>query len=92
MSGGFSMDAIKVVRNNRSLLKKRKFKDIKNLVIESSGKTELDFKQISHEELELIKQKIRKDAKKAAETEITIFGLLIIVIAIICGWIYLMTA
>ena len=89
MSGGFSMDAIKAVRNNRSLLKKRNFKDIKNLVIESSGKTELEFKQVSSKELELIKQEIRKDAKKATEIEITIFGLLIIIIAIISGWLYL---
>ena len=86
MGAGFSLDAVNIVRNNRSLLKKRKFKDIKNLVIETSGKTELEFKQVSPEELALIKEKIRKKAKKSIQREITIYGifaLLLLIIAVL---------
>lgn len=89
MSGGFSTDSMKVIRANRYLLKKRKFKDIKNLVLEASEKTEVEFKQVSPEELRVIKEKIRKDAKKAAELEITIFGLGILLIIIIGGWMFI---
>ena len=63
MGAGFSLDAIKVIRANRSLLKRRKFKDIKNLVIDTSGKTELEFKQVSAKELFRIKMEIRRKAK-----------------------------
>jgi hypothetical protein len=72
-----------VIKANRTLLKKRKFKDIKDLVIETSGKTELQFKQVSPEELALIKAKIRKEAKKAAEKEITIYGVCILIVFIL---------
>ena len=83
MGAGFSLDGVNAIRNNRLLLKKRKFKDIKDLVIETSGKTELQFKQVSPEELALIKAKIRKEAKKAAEKEITIYGVCILIVFIL---------
>ena len=67
-------DAINVILSNRSLLKRRKFKDTKNLVIKTSGKTELEFQKVTSKELEIIKVKIRKDAKKTAQLEILIYG------------------
>ncbi len=45
------------------MLKKRKFKDIKELVLEASGKTELEFKEVSPEKLAQIKAEIRRKAK-----------------------------
>ena len=83
MGAGFSLDGVNAIRNNRLLLKKRKFKNIKDLMMESSGKTELEFKQVSREELTIIKTEIRKKAKKAAEREITIFGVCILIVCIL---------
>lgn len=68
------VDSVNVIRNNRYLLKKPKFKDIKRLVIEFSGKTELEFKQVSAKELARIKESIRKEAKKTKQREIAIYG------------------
>lgn len=81
--GGFAADGVNSMRNNRLLRKKRKFKDIKDLVIEDSGKTELEFKQISSEELAVLKTNIRKRAKKEAEKEITIFGVCFLIVVIL---------
>lgn len=81
--GGFAADGVNSMRANRLLRKKRKFKDVKNLVIETSGKTELEFKQVPPEELAVIKAKIRKEAKKAAEKEITIYGVCLLIIFIL---------
>jgi len=75
-------DAINVVKSNRSLLQRRKFKDVKNLFIKSSGKTVLEFKKVSTEELETIKASIRKQAKKDGQREITIYCLSFLIIAI----------
>ncbi len=75
-------DAINVVKSNRSLLQRRKFKDVKNLFIKSSGKTVLEFKKISTEELETIKASIRKQAKKDRQREIAIYGLSFLIIVI----------
>ena len=64
MGGEGSMsNAIVSLKENRALLKKRKFMDIRMFIYETSGKTELEFKKISAEELNLIKVAIRKKAK-----------------------------
>lgn len=81
--GGFAADGVNSMRANRLLRKKRKFKDVKSLVIETSGQTELQFKQVSPEELADIKDKIRKEVKKAAKKEITIYGVCILIIFIL---------
>ncbi|TMM57495.1 hypothetical protein FEE95_13515 [Maribacter algarum] len=77
---GYGQDAINVIKNNRSLLKRKKFKETKNLFIETSGKTELEFKEVSKEDLKTIKLKIRKQAKKRALIEIVIYGSLAIIL------------
>lgn len=87
--GGFAADAVNSMRANRLLRKKRKFKDVKNLVIQTSGKTELQFKQVSPEELELIKAKIRKEAKKVAEKEIAIYGVCILILLFLLGFAFI---
>lgn len=75
MGAGFSMDAINVIRGNKSLLKKRKFKDIKQLLLKTSNKTELEFKLVCPQELELIKQKIRRQSRKDKRSEALIYVL-----------------
>lgn len=67
MGGEGSMAyAIVSLRENRKLLKKRKFRETKALMKYHSGKTELEFKKISPKELKRIKTDIRLKAKKAA--------------------------
>ena len=79
MGGEGSMSsAITSLRNNRSLLKKRKFKDAKGLIINKSGKTELEFKSVTPEELERIKNQIRIEAKKRNNRKSIVFVILFI--------------
>jgi len=61
--------AVKSLQENRALLKKRKFKDIKKLVHQESGKTELEFRQVSFAKMVVIKKEIRKKAKHARNVE-----------------------
>ncbi|MEP3209818.1 MAG: hypothetical protein ABJN95_11545 [Maribacter sp.] len=72
-SAGTIAAAITSLRENRALLKKRKLKDLKTLLYETSGKTEVQFKQVSAEELRRIKTEIRTKAKQAAKVEIAIY-------------------
>lgn len=84
--GGFAADAVNSMRANRLLRKKPKFKDVKNLVVETSGKTELEFKEVSPEELVQIKLEIRKKAREAAWRETVIFILCAIVVISSLYW------
>jgi hypothetical protein len=86
MGGEGSMaHAVVSSRENRKLLKRRKFKETKALMKFHSGKTALEFKKISPEELEQIKIDIRLRAKKAARklTLIYILSSLLILILIL---------
>ena len=48
MGGGGSMSmASAILKYNRSLIGKRKFKNAKDLIIKKTGKTKLDFKKVS---------------------------------------------
>ena len=63
MGGGGAMSmANNSLKYNRSLTGKRKFKKAKDLIIKKSGKTKLEFKQVSALELAKIKRQIRLDA------------------------------
>ena len=86
MGGEGSMSsAITSLRNNRSLLKKRKFKTAKDLLIHKSGKTELEFKKVSQEELHKIKNQIRNEAKRQNDNKSIFFVVLFITsILVIC--------
>ncbi len=65
MGGEGSMAyAIKSLKQNRALLKKRKFKDIKDLLRYETESTQVHFKKVRLTELFKIKQKIRKEAKQ----------------------------
>lgn len=72
-SAGTIAAAITSLRENRALLKKRKLKDLKTLLYETSGKTELEFKQVSAKELFRIKMEIRRKAKHAARVETGVY-------------------
>ena len=92
MGGGGSMAmANNSLKYNKSLIGKRKFKDVKKMIFEQSGKTELEFKQISHLELSQIKREIRLKAKQRAKRNsillLTITIILIIVLAYLLGFI-----
>jgi len=79
MGGEGSMSsAITSLRNNRSLLKKRKFKTAKDLLIHKSGKTKLEFKKVSQEELHKIKNQIRNEAKRQNDNKSIVFVVLFI--------------
>ena len=86
---GFGFGAIGVVRGNRSLLKKRKFKDIKTLLLEESGKTEVEFHKVSSIELAKIKTRIRKEAYRKTQKEIAIYGMIAIVLLVSFGWLFI---
>lgn len=80
MGGEGSMSAAnQSLKQNRALLKRRSFKDIRNLYLQSSGKTKLEFKKVSSEELTLIKDRIRKQHKKKVKQEMIILGFSIVV-------------
>lgn len=49
---GFMAHAITSLRTNRSLLKKRNFKDLKELCQNGTSKTEVEFKKLSAREWE----------------------------------------
>lgn len=89
MGSGFSLDSINVVRANRALVKKRKFKDIKQLLLETSGKTEVEFKQVSAEELARIKTEIRLKAYRKAQWEITIYGLCVLILMVLFSFLFI---
>jgi len=73
MGGEGSMSyAINSLKQNRALLRKRNIKELRDLLLENSGKTELAFKEISPEELAKIKDKIRAQAKKDARQNLLI--------------------
>ncbi len=76
MSGaGFASHASNVLKGNRVLLKRRKYKDIKELVYETAGKTQVEFKHISSEELQRIKQTIREQHRLQVRFELQLYGL-----------------
>ncbi len=64
------LSAIVSLKNNRAILKKRKIRELKDILYEVSGKTEVEFKKLSHAEFEILKSQIRKQAKKDAQWEI----------------------
>ena len=77
-----------VIKANRALLKKRKFKDIKELVHKASGKTEVEFKNVSSIELARIKTEIRKKAKKAAKVQMWLLALCLAAVTLFLYWLF----
>ena len=63
---GSMLYAMASLKMNRGMLKKRKVRELKDVLYKVSGKTEIEFKKLSSSELELIKKQIRAQAKKDA--------------------------
>lgn len=70
---GSASQPMLVIKYNRALLKKRKLKDIKELMLENAGKTELEFKKVSPEEMTQIKARIREQHRRNVRHEIIIY-------------------
>ncbi|MEM7485220.1 MAG: hypothetical protein AAF348_08425 [Bacteroidota bacterium] len=71
MGGEGSMaSAILSLKQNRGLVRKRNIRELKDILYEKSGKTELEFKKVDAEELAKIKEKIRREAKINARNNI----------------------
>ena len=80
---GSISSVITSLRNNRSLLKKRKFKDAKGFIIKKSGKTKLEFKSVTPKELKRIKNQIRIETKKRNDRKLIVFVILFISLGLI---------
>lgn len=70
---GSASQPMLVVKYNRALLKKRNIRELKDLVLETSGKTELEFKKITPEEMKLVKNIIRKQHRENVKREIKLY-------------------
>lgn len=78
---GYAGQPMKVIKANRALLQKRNtFKEVKELFLNSSGKTELEFKEVSPEKLAQIKAEIRRKAKEDAWKEAGLYLLCTIIV------------
>lgn len=79
-----------VVKANSALLKKRKIKDIKELLLEESGITELEFKKVSPQKLAQIKNEIRRKAKDDALKEIGLYLFCTAIVIVGLYWLFFM--
>ncbi len=91
MGGEGSMaSAILSLKQNRALLKKRNVRGLKELLYEKSGKTELEFKKISTQELARIKNEIRQEARANARKEILVYLISFVLVGVIIYLLYLL--
>ncbi len=70
---GSASQPMLVIKYNRALLKKRKIKELKELVRKTSGKTALEFKKITPEEMAIVNEKIRAQHRKNIRNRFTIY-------------------
>ena len=85
---GSMMHAIKSLKENRALLKRRKIRELKDVLAENQ-KTgiDLEFKQVSPSELLRIKRNIRRKARERRQREMQYYALACLLIALIAFWI-----
>ena len=70
---GSASQPMLVVKYHKALLKKRNIGELKDLLYETSGKTELEFKKITPEEMAVVKDNIRKQHQKNIKREIRLY-------------------
>ncbi len=87
-AGGSMSMANASLKYNRSLIGRRKFKNAKDLIIKKSGKTKLEFKEVSSLELAKIKRQIRLDAKRRAKQTIIAYVAATIVTVLLLGYLF----
>ncbi|TMM57493.1 hypothetical protein FEE95_13505 [Maribacter algarum] len=86
---GYAGQPMLVVKANRALLRKRStFKEVKDMYLDSTDKTELEFKEISPEKLAQIKVDIRRKAKEDAWKDAGIHLLCTMVVLYGLYWIF----
>jgi hypothetical protein len=78
---GFSGHATKVLKSNRVLLKKsRSFKELRKDYLDYSQETKLHFKELTDVERQIVRDKIRAQAKKDRFQEIVIYILSFVIV------------
>ncbi|MBU3025670.1 hypothetical protein Q4603_06005 [Zobellia galactanivorans] len=82
-SEGFMAQVISSLKQNRTLLKKRKFKGLRKLY-----KNEVDFKKLNSKERAILKQKIKEQHQNNKSIEIIIYSLSIVAAFSILYYIY----
>lgn len=85
---GFASSAVKSLRANRALLKKRSFKEIRDDYIKFSGETEVEFKEISEFEKKKIRDKIIAQSIKDQRQEILIYALSLVLSIFLIYFVY----
>ncbi len=85
---GYAGQPMLVVKANRALLRKRNtFKEVKEMYLDSTDKTELEFKEVSPEKLAQIKAEIRRKAKEDAWKEAGVYILCTMIVLYGLYWI-----
>ncbi|NHF61349.1 hypothetical protein FK220_018490 [Flavobacteriaceae bacterium TP-CH-4] len=91
MGGEGSMaSAILSLKQNRALLKKRSIRELKDVLREKSGKTELEFKKVDAKDLARLKKEIRKEARTNARNELFFYAISFFGVGILFYLIYLL--
>lgn len=86
---GYAGQPMKVIKANRALLKKRNtFKEVKEMYLNSTDKTELEFKKVSPQKLAQIKTEIRRKAKEDAWKEAVIYFLCTVFVVYGLYWLF----
>ena len=75
--------AIISLKNNRNLLRKRRYRKAKTLLLSESQKSDAIFKQLSPDKLREIKLKIREDARKRASKMLIVNTILVLLLCVL---------
>ena len=92
--GGFAQYANQMMRANREQLKKRKSRNreiLDELHEGTAVNTPLEFKEVSAEELYLIKEEIRERAQKSQNRDMLLYAIFSIIVLVIVVRIMLAT-
>ena len=76
-----------ILKLNRSLLKKRHIRELKDVLRENSGTTMTKFKEVSPFELKRIKENIRQEAEAQKKREIGLYIIAFIISILLMWWI-----
>ena len=85
---GFMAHAISSLKQNRALLKKRKFKDLRELYQNEVRKTEVEFKKLDAKEWAVLKESIKKQHQNNLRIELMIYILSLVITFCILYYIY----
>lgn len=90
MGGEGSMShANQSLKQNRALLRKSNYRNLKELYLQHSEKSSLEFKEVSPKELADIKSKIRLQHKKNTRKDLVVTLVVVILTALFFLYLYL---